>query len=623
MARARTLFPLRYKIALALVIALTASLAAYVKLGTSLVIADKTSYLYDFTLSEVGAAAERLDSHFGRALTLGQVVAGVADTLPPEELAKVLAQQSISLGAPALHLLRPASREKFNAWRSMGENPGVADAVLAHTGWTPADFERSALLVGAPLDGRIPVGGRGVDSRGKAVGFVVLVRLEEALLGKDGPSLLLVDGAGKLILASVRDEFAPRVAEATVRAATLKGSAFPSGAQDWELGGERHLVSYRRLAGGALTAVGILPESMAFTAARALMQRSMALGLGILLAAVAAALVFARRMTDQLNRMAHATEKVQEGDFTVRVEGGSKDEVGSLAASFNAMAEKIENLMLATAEKARMEKELETAQEVQNRFLPPRSLDNGRIRISGKSEAATECGGDWWQYHEIGDYLVVVVGDVNGHGVSSALLTASAYGAYSLLMRGFSEVPEERPSAVAIAEHLNSAVYAASHGKIGMTLLASVLDLRTGELTWVNASHRPLYLCRGSAVKPLMGGECGALGLQQTLGASEQSARLNASDSMLWFTDGLVECPDPSGRTLSTARLGRMLQKLTAESSGSAEAICNGLMGAYLSFLGSAHATRPDDTSIVVGVVPSTVAYEEASSPPSFNSSAA
>ena len=85
-----------------------------------------------------------------------------------------------------------------------------------------------------------------------------------------------------------------------------------------------------------------------------------------------------------------------------------------LGENFNYMADQLTVLLQETAEKATLEKELEVARTIQETLVPPNDeIENDLIRFAGYFEPASQCGGDWWTYHEmVGDKLLVVIGDV-------------------------------------------------------------------------------------------------------------------------------------------------------------------------------------------------------------------
>src|SRR5262249_10646269 len=147
---------------------------------------------------------------------------------------------------------------------------------------------------------------------------------------------------------------------------------------------------------------------------------------------------------------------------------------------------------------------------VQSRFFPTQLLQLPTIHLAGRSVPASECAGDWWHYAQVGEEIVIVIGDVTGHGVSAALVTAGAHSAFSLLIRN--AIREGHISMERLTDELNAAVLAAANGQASMTLAAVSFHLRTGQIRYVNASHCIPYVHRRGKAMALMGGNCPALG---------------------------------------------------------------------------------------------------------------
>ena len=116
-------------------------------------------------------------------------------------------------------------------------------------------------------------------------------------------------------------------------------------------------------------------------------------------------------------------KRVAKGDFSVRLKPRMKDERDQLIHAFNEIVPKIEEHM-------RMSNALGLAQEVQQSLLPQSDPLFPGFDIAGASIYCDETGGDYYDFIETNRGgqagLAVVVGDVSGHGVSSALLMATA-----------------------------------------------------------------------------------------------------------------------------------------------------------------------------------------------------
>jgi sigma-B regulation protein RsbU (phosphoserine phosphatase) len=640
-------FPIRFKIVLLIVAALSVSLLSYIYVGTQLIVEDKVSYIYDYTLAEVKSASDKVESQIQKIVSVGRMLgnltrldAGVASAPASGEAAKTVnpaaqalfTQYSQELGLTGALLLSPSTPERFKIELELGDGGAAGTEhysfALAQLGWSPQAFEKESLLIGAPLAAsgagqptRVPVGIRTESADGKPLAFFTLCKLGTSLTQEGGKNyeIRLMDPLGRTLLSkpSSNGQLAPGDFEAFAK--SLTQGTFESGVRDWSSSGQEYIAGYQRLASKKLTVVSIISKETAFAAARQLVTRSLFLGVSILLLATGVTLIFVRTLTRRLREMWHATQKVGEGDFTVRVDMRkmSGDEVGGLALSFNAMADKITELIQQTAQKARMEKELETAQAVQNRFFPGRSFDGTGIKLSGKYVPASECAGDWWHYAQIGDQLIVVVGDVTGHGVSAALVTAAAHSAFSLVIRQMTLNPVMGVQLETLVSSLNCAVYAAAAGQSTMTFIVSVIDLRTGVMTSSNASHPPLYVYRKPAegggnpvshFKPIMDGRMPSLGEKSEIQVESSSYQLLPGDKIFWYTDGIIDARHSDGKKMNKATFLKLLASSADAAQDSSDRMRDGIMAKTLEFFAQ-EAERPDDITLVVANVSAQAAF--------------
>ncbi|MBK7538280.1 MAG: SpoIIE family protein phosphatase [Myxococcales bacterium] len=92
-------------------------------------------------------------------------------------------------------------------------------------------------------------------------------------------------------------------------------------------------------------------------------------------------------------------------------------------------------------ERAALSRDVELAAQMQAAYLPAHACRQlGRVRVAGAWLPATECGGDFWAVYDVGpSRALVVVGDVTGHGVPAALVTAAARGACDVTVRALGD----------------------------------------------------------------------------------------------------------------------------------------------------------------------------------------
>ena len=219
-----------------------------------------------------------------------------------------------------------------------------------------------------------------------------------------------------------------------------------------------------------------------------------------------------------------------------------------------------------TSARVEVDKQVELAAAVQGAFVPGKELfTTTGFSVCGVYEPASKCGGDWWSLHHLPDgRSLVLVGDVTGHGIAAAMVTAAAKGCYDVaerLMGANLDVQE-------LLSLLNASVCRAGGGEFFMTSFATVIDTEGGKCDFANAGHTVPYLCRPN--------ENDAMSLEvlvargNPLGTDEISAgphkakskTIMSGDILLWYTDGIVECLNPKGDQYGDRRFQRILKKL-------------------------------------------------------------
>lgn len=260
-------------------------------------------------------------------------------------------------------------------------------------------------------------------------------------------------------------------------------------------------------------------------------------------------LLAATYLTGRLSILSRATEKISDGDFTVQVDEDGKDEIATLSSRFNKMAKQIVVLMQDTAEKARMESELKTAQTVQSTLFPKTTTTYGQLRISGVYKSASECGGDWWHHAEVGDHVWIWIADATGHGVPAALLTSAAKSAVTLI-EGMSLDPA---SAI---DYMNRSICGVSNGQMMMTCFVAQIHKKDLSMKYVNASHEAPIILRGEGdLKKkdlifLTEAPGARLGQSPTSQYTMSEVQLERGDRLLLYSDGIPDIRTPANESL-------------------------------------------------------------------------
>ncbi|HEX2689893.1 MAG TPA: PP2C family protein-serine/threonine phosphatase [Kofleriaceae bacterium] len=227
------------------------------------------------------------------------------------------------------------------------------------------------------------------------------------------------------------------------------------------------------------------------------------------------------------------------------------------------------------AERAALAREVALTATVQAELLPGKGPHvYGELTIVGSWQPATRCAGDFWTVTPLGEpspearasgtddrSVLIAIGDVTGHGVASAMVTAAAVGACDVCVRRSGQALDLAELVAA----LDSAVRRVGGGGFAMTCFAAILDPVRREIQFVSCGHTAPYLCR-STEKAIelhaLVGRGNPLGAKTPVPAKIQRRPLQAGDLVVWYTDGVVDAQDPAGTAFGDRRLQHLLKKL-------------------------------------------------------------
>lgn len=245
---------------------------------------------------------------------------------------------------------------------------------------------------------------------------------------------------------------------------------------------------------------------------------------------------------------------ISKGHLDEKVRVTSNDEIGYTGDVINDMA-------LGLKEREKMRQSLALAREVQQNLLPGSPPVADRLDIAGKSIYCDQTGGDYFDYFDLDTgaqhRFALVVGDVSGHGISSALLMATA----RACLRQRSVLPG---NASQIMADVNRQI-ARDVEETGqfMTLFYLELDSETMSLTWVRAGHEPaiLYDPETDAFRELAGPGI-ALGLDADWQYEEMTLTdLSGGQVLVLGTDGIWEALNSDGEMFGRQRVQQVIRQ--------------------------------------------------------------
>jgi len=235
----------------------------------------------------------------------------------------------------------------------------------------------------------------------------------------------------------------------------------------------------------------------------------------------------------------------------------NNDDLRLLTLLSNVAAVKIENAILfdKTLEQEKQRKELALAQEIQRGLLPQKNPEVEGYDIVGTNIPCLQVGGDYYDFLEIDeDRMGIVIADVSGKGVGSALLMASLSAAVQTEAHAGYNIDD-------VAGRLNNLVHRTTAPNLFISFFYCELNTKTGDLRYLNSGHNPpIVLDKKKKVTHLE--SCGlCLGMFPAQVYKSSVIKLNPGEIVLLYTDGLTESRDKNNQELTEEGLSKILKK--------------------------------------------------------------
>ncbi len=273
-----------------------------------------------------------------------------------------------------------------------------------------------------------------------------------------------------------------------------------------------------------------------------------------------------RHLTRPLAQLARAAESIGAGNFNPPLPPhGGDDEIGRLNNSFRrmqqALGEYIEELKSSTAARQKIESELEVARQIQLGILPkmlPPLPNAPEFSLYATLRPARAVGGDLYDFFPLdAHHYCFIIGDVSGKGVPAALFMAVT----QTLQRSESARLHDPGE---LATRVNTLLAQNNDSLMFVTYFIGVLDLRDGTVTYCNAGHNPPYVMRSNGTLELLTTRHGpALGVVEEAKYAAGTLSLAPGDTLVLYTDGVVEALDPQQNEFGVQALQRVLARHT------------------------------------------------------------
>ena len=348
---------------------------------------------------------------------------------------------------------------------------------------------------------------------------------------------------------------------------------------------------------------------------------SIAIFFGVLeLIAFVMAVRLNRTITRSVGELYTATQAVDDGNFSHRIEVTRHDQLAALSNSFNEMTESLEQLLEEQREKERLQNELEIAHEVQANLFPRGNVALPMLELHGVCRPARSVSGDYYDFLVFGpSTLALALGDISGKGISAALLMATLHSAvrayqfageelitvgtnamlspsFQMVKNGVEEINcgEIFESPGRVLALLNRHLYRSTQPEKYATLFLAHYEGSQNRLTYSNGGQLPPFVLRGdhSVTRLDRGGT--VVGLMDGMSYDEGTVHLHSGDIVIAYSDGVTEPENEFGDFGEE----RLLEVVGRNRHLPLSAISDLVMQALRSWIGTQE--QPDDITLVL-----------------------
>ena len=271
--------------------------------------------------------------------------------------------------------------------------------------------------------------------------------------------------------------------------------------------------------------------------------------LAILLTGATVGTLLARKFLEPISNLAAGVASLRQREFEKRLPILDRDELGDLSQTFNEMMEGMADL--------------EVARIVQESLFPTKSISAPPFDIHGTCVSATQAGGDYYDFFPMPDgKLMLLVGDVSGHGVGAAMVMAMAKALVAHMVTQSIDPAD-------ILGSLNTTLLKVLNRRRMMSCFIAFLDGKARRMVFANAGHNDPFVVRENQIIPIVGERSFPLGSSRRNVFASSEFGFEDGDQLILYTDGLIEAEAPDSQALG---YGRFLTALPTLMGSSAEA---------------------------------------------------
>jgi sigma-B regulation protein RsbU (phosphoserine phosphatase) len=302
-----------------------------------------------------------------------------------------------------------------------------------------------------------------------------------------------------------------------------------------------------------------------------------------------------RHVTQTVDELYSATQKVQRGDFAHHIRIGKKDQLGALGEAFNTMAGSISELIEEQRERQRLENELSIAREVQAQLFPQSLPRIPGIELAALCRPARVVSGDYYDFLPLGPAQVgLAIADISGKGISAALLMACLQAALRSQVLADEQASHNTAELVS---RLNRHLFLNTSQERYATFFYGVYDASRRTLHYTNAGHFPPFCLVGDRVQKLEEGGM-VVGLFDNCRYDQGLIQLERGALLVAYSDGLIESENVYGEEFGRDGL---LREVLGRRNSPPQQLAEALLAAEEEWAGTPE--QADDMTVIVARV--------------------
>lgn|SRR5574344_684011 len=271
--------------------------------------------------------------------------------------------------------------------------------------------------------------------------------------------------------------------------------------------------------------------------------------------------VLTKNINNPINVLTAFAEEIGAGNLDKQIEIKEPLEFAKLAQTFNKMISDIKqyvnNIHKMKSDKEKIEAELNIAKEIQESVLPktfPPYPERVDLDIYATMVPAIKVGGDFYDfYFTDDDHFVITIADVSGHGVPAAMFMMTA----KTLIKNLAL---RRMLPVDIFNYTNQKLCENNEQGFFMTAFFAIIDLKTGQIEYVNAGHNPPLISKDNNFEFMNIESNIALGVLDDTIYQSGKLQLKPSESILLYTDGVTEAINDNHEFFGDENLLKILE---------------------------------------------------------------